>query len=115
MKRIDIPDSADLPSMQGLATFAIVARHASFSSAAEELEVGQPAISHAIRQLERWFGCALFERDHRGIRLTDAGRILADGVGAGLTRIHQAVRAVQHMHDGATEVVTKLQNVINNL
>jgi len=106
MKHIDIPDSADLPSMQGLATFAIVARHASFSSAAEELEVGQPAISHAIRQLERWFGCALFERDHRGIRLTDAGRILADGVGAGLTRIHQAVRDVQHMQDGATEVVT---------
>tara|TARA_B100001105_G_scaffold113493_1_gene90950 strand:+ start:1101 stop:2093 length:993 start_codon:yes stop_codon:yes gene_type:complete len=106
MKQIDTPSHVDLPSMQGLATFAIVARHASFSSAAEELELGQPAVSHAIRQLERWFGCALFERDHRGIRLTDEGRILAVGVGAGLTRVHQAVRDVQHMHEGNAEVVT---------
>ena len=106
MKEIDTPATSDLPSIQGLTTFAIVARHHSFSSAADELEVGQSAISHAIRQLERWFGCALFERDHRGISLTEAGRILADGVGAGLTRVHQAVRDVQHLHDGATEVVT---------
>jgi DNA-binding transcriptional LysR family regulator len=89
-----------------LNTFAIVARHDSFSSAADELEIGQSAISHAIRQLERWFGCALFDRDHRGIRLTAEGRILADGVGAGLARVHQAVRDVQHLHDHLTEVVT---------
>ena len=62
-------DLGDLPSIQGLNTFSIVARHDSFSSAADELEIGQSAVSHAIRQLERWFGCALFERDHRGIRL----------------------------------------------
>ncbi len=99
-------DLGELPSIQGLNTFAIVARHDSFSSAADELEIGQSAVSHAIRQLERWFGCALFERDHRGIRLTAEGRILADGVGAGLTRVHQAVRDVQHLHDHATEVVT---------
>ena len=98
-------DLGDLPSIQGLNTFAIVARHDSFSSAADELEIGQSAVSHAIRQLERWFGCALFERDHRGIRLTAEGRILADGVGAGLTRVHQAVRDVQHLHEHATEVV----------
>ena len=79
MRQIDTPGSTDLPSTQGLTTFAIVARHHSFSSAAEELEVGQSAVSHAIRQLERWFGCALFDRDHRGIRLTEEGRILADG------------------------------------
>ena len=96
----------ELPSIQGLNTFAIVARHDSFSSAAEELEIGQSAVSHAIRQLERWFGRPLFERDHRGIRLTEAGRILADGVGAGLTRVHQAVRDVQHLHDDGTEVIT---------
>ncbi len=98
-------DLGELPSIQGLNTFAIVARHDSFSSAADELEIGQSAVSHAIRQLERWFGCALFERDHRGIRLTAEGRILADGVGAGLMRVHQAVRDVQHLHDHATEVV----------
>jgi len=98
--------TGDLPSIQGLNTFAIVARHDSFSSAADELEIGQSAISHAIRQLERWFGCALFDRDHRGIRLTAEGRILADGVGAGLARVHQAVRDVQHLHDHLTEVVT---------
>ena len=98
--------TSDLPSIQGLNTFAIVARHDSFSSAAEELDIGQSAVSHAIRQLERWFGCSLFERDHSGIRLTDEGRILADGVGAGLSRVHQAVRDVQHLHDHDTEVVT---------
>ena len=97
---------SDLPSIQGLNTFAIVAQHGTFSSAADELEIGQSAVSHAIRQLERWFGCALFDRDHRGIRLTVEGRILADGVGAGLTRVHQAVRDVQNLHDHATEMVT---------
>ncbi|MDG2427156.1 MAG: LysR substrate-binding domain-containing protein [Acidimicrobiales bacterium] len=96
----------DLPSIQGLNTFAIVARHPTFSGAADELEIGQSAVSHAIRQLERWFGCALFDRDHRGIRLTAEGRILADGVGAGLTRVHQAVRDVQNLHDHASETVT---------
>ena len=106
MRQIDTHRSTDLPSTQGLTTFAIVARHHSFSSAAEELEVGQSAVSHAIRQLERWFGCALFDRDHRGIRLTEEGRILADGVGAGLARVHQAVRDVQSLQDLATEVVT---------
>ena len=106
MRQIDTPGSTDLPSTQGLTTFAIVSRHHSFSSAAEELEVGQSAVSHAIRQLERWFGCALFDRDHRGIRLTEEGRILADGVGAGLARVHQAVRDVQNLQDLATEVVT---------
>ena len=103
---ISATGAGDLPSIQGLGTFAIVARHDSFSSAADELEIGQSAVSHAIRQLERWFGCALFDRDHRGIRLTAEGRILADGVGAGLARVHQAVRDVQHLHDHLTEVVT---------
>lgn len=94
------------PSILGLATFSVAARHETFSSAAEELEIGQPAVSHAIRQLERWFGCSLFERDHRGIRLTSEGRILADGVVAGLARVQQAVQDVRHLHDRDTEVVT---------
>ncbi len=95
-----------MPSLTGLVTFATVARHDSFSSAAEELGVSQPAVSHAIRLLERWFGCQLFERDHRGIRLTKAGEILAAGVSGGLAQLHQAVRNVQVLHQAMGEVVT---------
>lgn len=50
-----------------------VARHASFTSAAAELHVAQPSLSHAIRELEAELGLPLFERTSRHVTITDAG------------------------------------------
>ena len=50
----------------------------SFTRAAEELFLTQPAISHQIRSLEDELGQALFQRDGRSVAPTPAGRMLYD-------------------------------------
>jgi DNA-binding transcriptional LysR family regulator len=50
-----------------------VAQHGSFSEAALELDLSQPAISHAIATLEEELGVVLFARGRRGAILTSAG------------------------------------------
>ncbi|UQZ33943.1 LysR family transcriptional regulator [Paenibacillus sp. PK3_47] len=56
--------------------FVQVARMNSFSKAAESLYITQPTISKMIRNLEEELGAALFYREGKSIRLTDAGEIL---------------------------------------
>ncbi|MCL2582370.1 MAG: LysR family transcriptional regulator [Streptosporangiales bacterium] len=58
--------------------FAAVVRHGSVHAAAEALHVTGPAVSQQLRRLEREAGCPLVTRDGRGIRLTHAGRVLAE-------------------------------------
>lgn len=57
-------------------TFLAVCRTGSFTRAAEELHVTQPAVSQHIRQLEAHYGCALFSKTGRGVEPTAAGRLL---------------------------------------
>lgn len=57
-------------------TFLAVCRAGSFTRAAKELHVTQPAVSQHVRQLERHYGQALFEKTGRGVEPTAAGRLL---------------------------------------
>lgn len=59
-----------------LSVFEAVARHSSFSRAAGELHLSQPAVSMQIKQLEENVGCALFEQVGKKIYLTEAGHEL---------------------------------------
>lgn len=59
-----------------LRVFEAVARHSSYSRAAEELHLTQPAISIQVRQLEHHSGLPLFEQLGRKVYLTAAGREL---------------------------------------
>jgi DNA-binding transcriptional LysR family regulator len=61
---------------RSLALFLAVADTSSFRQAAEALHLSQPPLSRAIRELEERLGSRLFERDPKGVRLTDAGRKL---------------------------------------
>lgn len=56
--------------------FVCAADRGSFSAAAEELHVSQPALGQAIQDLEAEFGQPLFVRRARGVALTEAGEIL---------------------------------------
>lgn len=56
-----------------LQVFHAVARHLSFTKAAETLHMTQPAVTFQIRQLEEYFNTRLFDRTHNRISLTDAG------------------------------------------
>ncbi len=86
-----------LPAIGHLMTFEAAARTGSFTRAAEELSISQPAISHAMRELEIELGVRLFERRHKGVESTDAGRFLLEQVSLGLTLIDQALREVRSM------------------
>jgi DNA-binding transcriptional LysR family regulator len=59
-----------------LRVFNIVAKHSSFSSAAEELHLTKGAVSHQIRQLEAGLEFDLFKRLPRGISIAPKGRDL---------------------------------------
>src|SRR5436190_19785922 len=60
-----------------LTAFLAVIRGGSVTAAADELFVTQPSVSAAVAGLGRELGCELFERDGRGIRITEAGRAFA--------------------------------------
>lgn len=59
-------------------TFLEVYRQRSFTRAADALLITQPAVSQHIRQLEAYYGCALFSKTGRGIEPTPAARMLYD-------------------------------------
>lgn len=61
-----------------LKTFLIVAKTHSFSLAAKELGLTQGAVSHHIAALEEYFDAELFKRVANGVKVTDAGAILAE-------------------------------------
>jgi DNA-binding transcriptional LysR family regulator len=61
-----------------LEVFLTVAREGSFSRAAEKLYRTQPAVSQAVRRLEKELGEPLFDSSSREGLLTDAGRVLLD-------------------------------------
>jgi DNA-binding transcriptional LysR family regulator len=63
-----------------LRAFAAFARQRSFSGAAEELRISQPAVSKHIADLEHMLGLKLAERGRRGGALTSAGEFLANYV-----------------------------------
>src|ERR1700733_15595436 len=69
-----------LPSLIALRFFEETARHLSFNRAASALCVTQGAVSRQIKILEESLAIKLFERDHRGIRLTSAGALLLPSV-----------------------------------
>jgi DNA-binding transcriptional LysR family regulator len=55
-----------------------VSRHGSVTAAAHALNYAQPSVSHHLARLEAETGTKLVQRAGRGIRLTDAGRLLAE-------------------------------------
>ena len=82
-----------------LFVFEVCGRLLSFTRAARELGVSQPAVSLAIRQLETAIGQDLFERRHRAIRLTDAGERFYNEVSLSMERLLQAAREVNRGPD----------------
>src|ERR1700730_9648837 len=61
-----------------LRVLVAVARTGSVTAAAKELHYAQPSVSHHLARLEAETGAKLIQRVGRGIRLTEAGRQLAE-------------------------------------
>ncbi|HJW25388.1 MAG TPA: LysR substrate-binding domain-containing protein [Rhodocyclaceae bacterium] len=64
-------------TLRQLRVFEAVARQLSFSRAAKELFLTQPAVSMQVRQLEESVGLPLYEQVGKRIRLTEAGELMA--------------------------------------
>src|SRR5580658_5551516 len=73
-----------------LRVLVAVARNGSVTAAARELNYAQPSVSHHMARLETETGAKLFQRAGRGIRLTDAGRLLAERAAEILGRLDAA-------------------------
>jgi DNA-binding transcriptional LysR family regulator len=67
-----------------------VRRHGSVTAAARELHFTQPSISHHLARLEAQTGARLLQKAGRGIRLTEAGRLLADRAAEIVGRVDSA-------------------------
>jgi DNA-binding transcriptional LysR family regulator len=78
-----------------------VARTGSVTAAARALDYSQPSVSHHLARLEAETGAQLLQRAGRGIRLTQAGRLLADRAAEILGRI-DAADAELSAHVGLT-------------
>ena len=82
-------------SGQFLYSFTVVAKHMSFTKAAEDLCITQSAVSHRIRCLEQELGFPLFHRLTRKIILTEEGKTLYGALDASLKQIHETIRNIQ--------------------
>lgn len=78
-----------MPNYVLLRAFEAAARLESFTLAAKELHLTQSAISHQIRELEDYFGKALFLRKNRKVEPTGEGRRLLDS----LSRVFDVIEA----------------------
>ena len=65
-------------TIRQLQVFASVAKHLSYTRAAEELHLTQPAVSMQIKQLEKSVGLNLFEQIGKKIYLTEAGNVVLE-------------------------------------
>jgi len=78
-----------------------VAEYLNFRHAANALGVSQSSVSTRIKMLEEDLGVVLFERRHRGVRLTDAGRNFITEVAAGIGHLDFAIKTAGATLSGA--------------
>ena len=96
----------DIPSLRG---FLAVAEHGSFSAAAEELHLTQPAVSKRVAQLELGLGQRLFDRVGHRVLLTRAGEVLLPRARCILQEISDTRRVLANLRglvDGSLSIVT---------
>ena len=84
-----------------LSVIEAVGRLGSVTAAARELHYSQPSVSHHLARLEAETGAQLLQRVGRGIRLTEAGRLLADRAAEILGRVDSAAAELS-AHVGLT-------------
>jgi DNA-binding transcriptional LysR family regulator len=96
-------------SLNSLIVFHEVAKHKSFSKAAEELFISQPAVTKHIKELERKVGMGLIQRRRGGFSLTEAGKILfkyTHKISSHLMDIENLLENLKKDHQGILKIGT---------
>jgi LysR family transcriptional regulator, glycine cleavage system transcriptional activator len=99
-----------LPSPSALFAFEVAARVGSFSKAAEELNITQPAVSHAVATLERHLGQRLFVRLGPRLELTDAGEKLGRIATRAFVSIEEALDDIIDRDEGRDVVLLSISS-----
>jgi len=94
-------------SLRQLDVFEAVARHLSFTRAAEELHLSQPAVSMQVRQLEESVGLPLYEKIGKRISLTEAGREIyhySRAIGSQIEEMAEVIESLKGLNRGRLHV-----------
>lgn len=92
-------------NLELLRVFYTVARLGSMTAASKALFVTQPAISHAVSQLEDSLQCRLFERVSRKLRLTDEGTTVFKAVQRMMQALQDGERELQEVRAGKSSLL----------
>lgn len=79
--------------------------HGTLTGAAHALCLSQPALSHQISYLEKKLGIALWQKEGRGLRLTQAGRLLLDVANQILPVLSQAEKTLKAYSEGCQGIL----------
>lgn len=94
-------------SLRQLRVFEAVARHNSYTRAAEELHLSQPAVSMQVRQLEDEIGLPLFERLGKQVVVTEAGREVfhySRAIGQSLREMEEVLESLKGVSRGSLRI-----------
>ncbi|WP_394130203.1 LysR family transcriptional regulator [Shewanella maritima] len=98
-----------------LTTFLTVYKHASITIAAEELNITQPAVSAALKRLEKVVGKRLFVREGRGISPTGAAVALAHKIESPLSVLDSIEQQQEHLNMYCSESVMHMVGHLNDI
>jgi DNA-binding transcriptional LysR family regulator len=99
-----------------VATLRAVLAHGSFSAAAQQLHLTQPAVSRQVAQLERSLGTVLVHRTRQGVLPTEAGRVLlahADLIAAQVERAEADLRELRGLSRGTVRLGSFLSALVH--
>ncbi|TQI80591.1 DNA-binding transcriptional LysR family regulator [Serratia fonticola] len=89
-------------NFSALLAFIAVAREHSFTRAAAQLRVSQPALSYTIRELEAKLGVRLLMRSTRNVSPTEAGQRLLDRLVPEFEQIEEDIQSLSELRDKPT-------------
>ena len=93
-------------SFDNLRLFDVVSQHLSFTAAAEELHLTKGAVSYQIAKLEEELGFKVFERQHRGIVLTEKGHQLWQKCHLMFMEFEEELEILRRQHDLRVTIAT---------
>jgi DNA-binding transcriptional LysR family regulator len=99
-----------LPSSSALFAFDAAARNGSFTAAAAELNVTQPAVSRMLARFERHLGVRLFDRTAGGAVLTEEGELLYRRVLDGFRSIESGLIEIERRRSGSETITLSLSS-----